>query len=191
MFLISIIERFKFLNPNYLKLLAKDKKFLKQNSLYSDMADYKNSLDRVALVGCGSSISNYKLIENVSYIGINRSFKYENIKLDYLFVQDKFPEGMNAVNEYRRGNCKKFYGIIPNSTRYLQNNYLKTFSSEDSDVISANAIVYYLRPGIFQAFTNNLNQQPIADLKGTVFSALQFAIYAGAKEIYLVGCDCF
>lgn len=190
MVLIKIIEKLRVLSPNYLKLLINDKKFLKQVSLYQVMNKYENTLNKVALVGCGNSISKYKPIENVTYIGINRSFKYENIKLDYLFIQDKFPEGMNEANAYSSEACKKFYGIIPKSTRYLQNNFLNTFSSEDNDVIAANASVYYLKPGCRQKFTKNLNKFPIADLKGTVFSALQFALYAGAKEIYLVGCDC-
>lgn len=190
MILLHILKKLKVLSPNYLKLLLKDREIMRNKNLYLIMNKFKNTLNRVVLVGCGSSISKYKELTDVAYIGVNRSFKYENIKLDYLFIQDKFPEGMDAANNYKKETCKKFYGIIPKSTCYLQDNYLKTFSVDDLDVVRANANIYYLKPGLIQHFNTRLDELPIGDLKGTVFSALQFAIYLGAKEIFLVGCDC-
>ena len=36
----------------------------------------------------------------------------------------------------------------------------------------------------------DISLEPFADLRGTVFSALQFAVYTNPDNIYLVGIDC-
>lgn len=184
-------QEIKKISIKYCFLLMKDKKFLSSNLNYMQaFTSYKNKFNRVVLVGAGSSINKFQRIDDAVYIGVNRSFLSEKVRLDYLFAQDKFPEGMKEANNYKKGECKKFYGVIPYSTRYLQNFVLNTFGPDDEDVKEASATLYFLKPGFFHNIEQNLDKKPFGDLKGTVFTALQFALYAGAKEIYLVGCDC-
>jgi len=143
---------------------------------------------KVVLVGCGPSLSQYSPMENVIHIGVNRAFKYEKIKFDYLFVQDQFPEGMDEVNAYRHDECQKFYGIIaPERARIVYNNVRRI---APLDCMKANALPYILQDTPNRDIAYDLAHEPVGDFQGCVFSALQFAMYAHPDELYIVGFDC-
>ena len=80
------------------------------------------------------------------------------------------------------------YGQIPTSSLYIQNHTLGRI--KECDIKEASANLYYLSNFTFPNFTKDFSQEYVGDYRGTVFSALQFAIYTGSKDIYLVGCDC-
>ena len=49
---------------------------------------------------------------------------------------------------------------------------------------------YILGPERMGEIPIDIALEPVADLCGTVFSAIQFALFGGASKIFLVGFDC-
>ncbi len=182
--------------------------------------EYKNKFmgRDVVIVGCGPSVSQYKKIEGAIHIGVNRAYKQENIKFDYLFVNERLPERMEEINNYRKQECVKFYGILANSRLDHLNglDYVQITDTEDpkgeqavkrnsfakvldNDIKEANAREFYLSSSDRKIitlqnkaeayFAHNILQEAIGDFGGTVFSVLQFLPFTGTKKIYLVGFD--
>lgn len=147
--------------------------------------------ESLVLVACGPSLKYYQPLLNAKHIGVNRAFLKENIKLDYLFIQD-YLKGTNndmyiAAN-YRVNKCIKFYGIIPELRKNCIGYKISPLSYQNC--IDANANIYILEDEVERNFAQHLNFEPIGDFKGCIFSALQFALYTNPKKIYLAGCDC-
>lgn len=143
---------------------------------------------KVAIIGCGPTLKNYYQLKDTIQIGVNRSFLNQNIKLDYLFIQDRLEHDMDAANEYLPYSCKKFYGIIPE----LRFSKLKKdiLQISNQDICNANANIYIIEDKVRNNWANNLEIEPVGDWCGSVFSALQFALYTNPTHIYIVGCDC-
>lgn len=142
----------------------------------------------VVVVGCGPSLSFYNPIKNAIHIGVNRAFK-SKILFDFLFVQDRMPEGMNEINSYQNENhCKKFYGWLPN--KRAQEVITRCHRITPYDYQEAKASKYILEDFVKGYWSVDLTVEPIGDWQGTVFSALQFACFTLPKRLFLVGCDC-
>ena len=93
---------------------------------------------------------------------------------------------MEVADNYGGVSCKKFYGNI--SDLRLKQVYPKIKRIPLCHILKASAASYVL--SIEQSYPLDISRQPIVDLGGTVFSALQFALYTNPKKIYIVGCDC-
>ena len=151
------------------------------------LSEYKNFFkgDTAIICGGGASLSNYTPIVGATHIALNRAIFYNNIKYDFLFMQDAPSEGMAAFNNYP---CKKFYGIIKNPD--FENLGIKRVEAEGC----CDSIFYYeLSPSFFNCdvdlFEFELDKYCLSDAQSVLFSALQFAVYAGFKRILLVGVD--
>ena len=137
----------------------------------------------IVIVGCGPTVEDYHLDikDNPVYICINRAFKISKIKFDYIFFQDQFNEGFDEIETYQGNNCKKFQAIITKpSCEYV-------IAQDVTNKI--NSIRYILSPTINGKFPYDIAFEPFADFSGTVFSAMQFALYTNPRRIYLVGFD--
>ena len=119
--------------------------------------------------------------ENSIVVGINRAFKDARINFDFLFAQDSFPEGMKDFLDYRPGKCTKMLGIV------CSNDSIRI---KMSDTFQEDVLMYSLDFYQMGTFPLDISVQPFADLRGTVFSALQFALYTNPRAIKLVGFDC-
>lgn len=159
-------------------------------------APFKNKFagKEVAIIACGPSLNNYTPLPNTINIGVNRSYKHPNLKIDYLFLQDASSwsrEEMQSINSYNQDACIKFYGI---ACERLHNDFPAWIVSE-SDALEANALRYRtsnaeLVIGIEPTLPLDISTQPLAEFNSVVFSAIQFALWTNPKRIYLVGCDC-
>lgn len=161
---------------------------LKSNSISVIQTDafmeYKNSNvgKDVVLLGTGPSLNKFQPLDNCVYCGVNKSFLYNKVKLDYLFMVD-----YNAVHSYIRQadnyDCKKFYGII----REL---WPKCVIPQ-SVAANANAKRFYLQ-GVKNPiqFTFDICNEPLGDSGSVIFSAMQFLLWTNPRKIYIVGCDC-
>ena len=139
----------------------------------------------VALIACGPTLKYAHAVDGMIYVGVNGAFRQSFATLDYLFFQDPVP-WLNEANNYAKGHCKKFYGIIPqNRCRDGKFRPISIFDIRDAD-----ASTYYLEDMLFHNWPNNIALEPIRDHCGSVFSAMQFIIYTRPKNIYLFGCDC-
>ena len=161
------------------------------NNIHKDtFAHYKNfhKDKEVVIIACGPTANYYNQLTDKVHIGINRAFLLKNVNLDYLFVQDYLSgdDCMTKANNYRKGSCEKFYGVIPDIR--LKDVYPGIKRIPFSSVIEANAKQYVI--GKMDFWPTDISFLPIRDFGGTAFSAMQFAIYTNPSKIYLVGCDC-
>ena len=178
-------------NNTYKNLYYLQKSNIQAAALHpKTFGEYRNKYNnkKIVILGCGPTLKYYSQISEAIHIGVNRAFFIDNIKLDYLFIQDKLEHDMDRANEYQANHCQKFYGIIP-ELRFLDAKK-DILPVSNQDICAANAKVYILEDAVCKNWANNLEIEPIGDWCGCIFSALQFALYTNPKEIYIVGCDC-
>lgn len=155
----------------------------------------------VVLVATGPTSKDFKPIKDAIYVGVNGAIYNEQIKLDYIFVQDyTINQGANSIynpnnnllntniNNYEGNNCIKFYGILPPiRVAEIEPEILRipqSFSYKN------NIYQYVLDDRMFNGWAYDIANMPFGDYAGTAFSALQFILYANPTKLYLVGCDC-
>lgn len=136
----------------------------------------------IVLMATGPTLKKYLPIENALHIGVNNAYKFQAVKLDFLFIQDVLglKDQMEDINAYGLGQCHKFYGDVL---------FCDHCAIPESDVIKANAKRYYTG-GMGSPFLHDIASCLMPDFGSVVFPALSFALYTNPKRIYLVGCDC-
>ena len=184
-------------NEIIIKNNAKVKTLIQCQQLHKEtFGIYKNSFKGkdVVLVASGPTAKFHKAKDDVIYVGVNNACLLDNVKLDYLFCQDFYmnEEKKNAIVNYRKGFCQKFFGRIPD-LRYencLKSNEAKHVRRCPKKlIIEANAKEYYIQDEYENSFALDIEKEPLTP-SGIVFSAMQFILHAHPKRIYLVGCDC-
>lgn len=150
---------------------------------------YKNKYQgkKIVICGAGPSLVDFKPIEDTIYIALNRTFLFDKVKFDYIFVQDY--RGIELITEelkeYRPGDCVKFFGT--------QNGSLDDEIPE-SYAIACNAVRYATDGYIWLheekcGFTFEMNSKSVGNFATIALPALQFALWTNPSEIYIVGCD--
>lgn len=138
----------------------------------------------IYIIGSGPTerffVSNKK--DKNIYIGINLAYRDRRIVFDFLFAQDQFADGMEEMLSYKEDSCIKFLGIIPDDRI--------EYRISDNSKKMINASRYALAGRKMAEMPVDISIEPVADLHGTVFSALQFAFFTNPDHIYLVGFDC-
>ncbi|EGY4797931.1 glycosyltransferase [Campylobacter coli] len=153
-------------------------------------AKYKNIFENqeIVIVGTGPSANLYKNpIKNTIHIGLNRAFMLENIKLDYLFINDAIhPEGDFELRKFINNNpdCKIFLGLLPD--RFLNS---QTHYRHHPNLLHYSHISPYIME-YAHIWGYDISYEAIGDFGNVAFSALQFACFTNPSKIYLVGCDC-
>jgi hypothetical protein len=150
----------------------------------------KHQNQEIVVIGTGPTAKLYTPLKDAIHLGVNHSFLLENIKLDYLFIQDYlcFKEfNIDTLNSYLGNNCIKFYGL---TTEY-EGGYNRIVP--ESDAILASALRYRTDweqlEGFQPKFSYNITTQALGCFGSVIFPSLQFALYTNPKRIYLVGCD--
>ncbi|MBQ8250292.1 MAG: glycosyltransferase family 8 protein [Alphaproteobacteria bacterium] len=147
---------------------------------------YKESLrgKDVVLVATGPSLKDFIPLKDVVYVGVNKAFTCDKIKLDYSFVQD-YTIGeitLGRLEEYAKKNkTQLFYGDIVGVA------HIPVECAE-----RAGAKRYYtdsFREPNFK-LTHQIDREPLGDFNSIVFSAMQFILWCHPKRVYIVGCDC-
>lgn len=141
------------------------------------------------ICGGGASLQNYKGIPGAIHIALNKTLFYDKIKFDMLFMQD-YPEldKQHTMDDYNNYSCDKFYG-------YITNPMFKNMGFKNENFGTSNGKIYRyeLAPRVYDASIDNyefeLDKYCMVDAQSVLFSALQFAVFAGFKKIYLVGVD--
>lgn len=124
------------------------------------------------------------------HIGVNRAFQLNKVDFDYYFLQDysgKTPEYIEELNNYRKNECVKFYGLT------MEYKYEPERTVPESHAIKANALRYRTDRDFSNfncQFAYDISTQPLGCFETIVFPALQFALWTYPRRIYLVGCDC-
>ncbi len=149
-------------------------KFLQYKNIYQDRD--------VVIVARGPSAAKYtNPIEGAIHIALNKAFKNPDIKFDYIFMHD-----YSAIKDYILDSkdypCTKFFGRC----LYL---HFKTHVIPNFIVDKCNANLYYTNAP-FETIFSDIDCAPLMDFMSVAFPAIHFALYTGAKRIFLVGCDC-
>ncbi len=132
----------------------------------------------VAVVGAGPTLQNYLPLDNTIHIGVNRTFLYNKIKFDFLFVQD-YGAAKHYLDDFVKYDCHKFLGISSNDKICIPEYFYNLPNIEG----------YYTQYP-FSGFFTDISQNPLGDYASIIFPALNFALYTHPRRIYLVGCDC-
>lgn len=141
----------------------------------------------VVLVATGPSLNDFIPIKDAVYVGVNNTFKKDDIKIDYLFIHDYrgAKNYISEANEYRRGQCTKFYGICAD--------FIEGALVPKSEAVKAGA--YYYRADYEETpfwkpkHVYDILSQPLGCMSSIVFPAMQFILWGNPRRIYLVGCD--
>lgn len=141
----------------------------------------------IVLIATGPSLKDFKLIENAIYVGVNKAFKYDKAKFDYLFLSDYSGQTKNYIDEFVNYNSpytKKFIGFLNED---LEPNCI----IPDKYSQYPNVERYYsIHPTLKNNFTFDISTQPLYGPYSIAFSAMQFILWTNPRRIYLVGCDC-
>lgn len=154
-------------------------------------AKYKNAFagKDVVLLATGPTLTKFKPIENAIYVGVNSAFKYDKVKIDYMFFTDYC--GLSYLEEVNNYPATKFYGIVRNF--YTANG--KSPVIPESIAIRHGALRYYENAAndwkIMEDldFAYDLTTTPLTNYCSITFPAMQFILWCNPRRIYLVGCD--
>lgn len=175
----------KFIKKNRFKELININRALVMASVVNSQLIKFRSIHNgkdIYIIGSGATANKFrpKIDKNIIYIGINKAFLDKRISFDYLFRQDNWTEYSEEFVNYRKDKCLKFLAII---------NTDNSIGIRQFDATKIRGIRYVLDGVIMGPIPYDISIQPFADLRGTVFSALQFAFYTEPKRIFLVGFD--
>ncbi|MFI3300975.1 MAG: glycosyltransferase family 8 protein [Candidatus Gastranaerophilales bacterium] len=163
-------------------------------------ANYQNRFEgkEIVLLATGPTAKNYTPIEGAIHVGVNGAVYFDNVELDFVFIQDNTINQSNNENltddvlNYSKNNCKKFVGMPSNLIRMSNiESHKPMLPIPISKICGENISNYTLSGrGKFSDLPYDISNEPVANLWGTAFSAMQFILYTNPKRVYLVGCDC-
>ena len=146
------------------------------------------------IFGSGSTVRDFKIQEEGAFIGCNNIIKIPEIRknLKYFFFGHGYMQ--------RNRDDIPIWGNYKREVDTLDKNIQKfAMVSRDNDIdvhgFTSNVIKNLKRMNAIPCDMNldklykNLERRPFLN-HSIVFPAIQFAMYAGFKKIYLVGCDC-
>jgi len=146
----------------------------------------------LAIVACGPSLDDYKVIKDALHIGINRAFLKKEIRMDYIFMHDR-QLVEECGEEIKKYNADKFIAFATGKGN------AKLFNASSEQVKEIGAKRFLISDvaiedtvgGQFDVIQMDITKGLLFDRGGgTVFSALQFALFTHPRRLYLVGCDC-
>lgn len=150
---------------------------------------YKNKFiqKNVVICGNGPSLNIYKPIPNAIHIGCNRCIYYDKFTFDIYFYND----WQKASKNYRKDILRyqptiaKFFGVFPCQRSYGCNIQIAK---------EGKGLLYDIEgPGGcngLSTYQKEIDTYYVGDYgMSIVFVLMQFALYTGCKNIYIVGCD--
>ena len=157
-------------------------------SIPNPFGAYKNRHARQSaiLFGSGPTIRTFKTGKNIVKVGLNEQI-YLDLDLDYWFMGDTFPR-----NPAKFINCFEDYNEYkPNLTKFIR---YQTWGERGRMPLGMKHTTYYTCSlgGIPDTclFEEDISEGSLVGVASISFEALQFMLYAGIKNIYLVGHDC-
>ncbi len=185
---------------NYIRTVHMQNMYISQSNVVAmthkeTFGKYKNKYisQEIAIIATGPSLNQYKPIENLINIGVNKAIFNDKISLDYYFSQDYWANNnyINHLIEYK--NVTKFYGQVPLKPFGCKEINNDNIIMPESLILKHGAYKYYtygkwLVTPLF--FNPDIDKTWLADGGSVIFSAMQFALFTNPKRIYLVGCDC-
>ncbi len=139
----------------------------------------------------GPSIKKYKSFKNSEKyikVGLNRIYDYEDILsiLDYYFFGSHYNQDMEHQKNINK-SCKK-YNFVKLASAYengKSHTQINRGNVTPEDAIKMGAIPF---ENNLSDFCNDVSKYAMLG-HSIVFPALQFILYTGISQLYLVGCD--
>jgi len=140
----------------------------------------------VFLIGAGPSLNDFEpFCDEAIYVGLNRAFKFNKVKFNYLFTIDKigieqyFEEFKNYLPDY----CIKFIGNENTGKNYrIPEDYILNIKN----IKRYNTTITYIK----SRFTTDIKNKALGNFSTISLQAMQFILFTNPKKIYLVGIDC-
>ena len=155
-----------------------------------NLIPWKNRFEgkKAIICGSGSSLDDCDGSEDAVYIALNRALFYDKVKFDMLFMQDLPQNQPYTIEDYNQYPCTKFYGNITNPRTQKIGFEIDSYTDCKGEIVS-----YELAPRWYDYkvddITFDLQKNYVLDMQSVLFSAVQFAIFAGFKEIELYGIE--
>lgn len=146
--------------------------------------EFKNSNmgKNVVIVATGPTLEYYNPENNYIHIGVNASFKRDDICLDYYFTTDY--EGKNDwFEDLKNYDFIKFFG------QYSSGTYRDRFQVPERIILENNGRRFF-QGAPSEDIHLNIEYYPLVAFYSIAFQALHFSVYTNPKRIFLVGCDC-
>jgi hypothetical protein len=145
----------------------------------------------LVIIGAGPSVNGFVPISDAIYIGLNRAFKFDKVKFDYLFSIDiqGIKDFYSDFFDYRNEDCVKFIGDQDYGDLKTDRS---SFQIPESFIKGKNVKRYITRAGGYfnERFTYHLESEPLGNFSTVSLQAMQFALFTNPRKIYLVGIDC-
>ena len=105
---------------NYIRTVHMQNMYISQSNVVAmthkeTFGKYKNKHmnEEIAIIATGPSLNQYKPIESLINIGVNKAILYNKVKFNYFFVID-YNATKNYIKEVAKySELKKFYGQLP------------------------------------------------------------------------------
>ena len=139
----------------------------------------------IAVCGGGPTLKEYKPIDGVLHIALNRALLNRNIKFDW-FIADDW-DGVDfflyVLIDY---DCVKFFGhqIGGDLKRQIPESYRIKCGAKRYYTDS-----YMVLNGYESRFVCDIDRMAVGNMPNIALSAMQIALFTYPKRIYLVGCD--
>lgn len=138
----------------------------------------------IVLVAAGPTLNYYSpIMKNAIHVGVNKTFKINDIDFDYLFLQDFWAvkEYLHSAIDYRKGSCIKFIGILSDIYKEVR------IPDEYTD---STGVYRYYTGSPNTDFSKDISKNLMPEFFSVVFPAMSFSLYTCPKRIFLAGCDC-
>lgn len=136
----------------------------------------------VVFIATGPTLKDYEPLKDAIHIGVNKAFKFDKIKFDYLIIQDYFGS-KNYINDFCQYDAIKFLGII---SLIWPKSIIPESLAEKYNI----SRFYTAHPDELSFPPLDISSSIFWDAYSVVFPAMQFVLWTNPKRIYLVGCDC-
>ena len=160
---------------------------------------------RAVLFCTGPTMDAFKLVgvdehgrdangKKVILVGVNTIILRDDVKMDYVFVQDR---GAKTGDTGYLANKPEFDAYVPGIAKFFGHftgQGWTTFGPSSEHTKDANATRYELgkRPLCNQVATpmvSDIGEYAFGGSCSTIFSAMQFVLYTGIEQLFIVGCD--
>ena len=125
----------------------------------------------VLLVGAGPSLNHLEPIEGAVNVGLNRTFIFDKIKMDYLFAIDKvgIEQYYEGFINYRPDECIKFVG---------DQNLGAAFQIPEYVALESKALRYKTCIKLYPSdFTLDIDSEPLGNFCTVSLQAIQFILF--------------
>lgn len=159
-------------------------------------SEYKNKFcgRDVVILATGPSLNDYKPLEGVVNIGVNKSFLYDKVTLDFLFMQDWGVKAyIDKLDDEKYSNVVKFFGTAPEAYFDCKTRKIKDCIIPESVALKFGARRYFQYSTFSMSslkFSKDIDCNYLECGGSVALAAVQFALFTNPRKIYLVGCDC-